>query len=77
MFQSISANAAALKRKLAKASSLQVIRQVEDINELFKMGKVIGQGAFGEVRSCLNKTTGVKSAIKIVEKAKLKDSVAV
>ena len=42
MFEQLEANAAALKAKLAKASSQQEVRQVKDINDLFKCGKIVG-----------------------------------
>ena len=36
--------------------------------DVYRLGDVIGGGAFGEVRICLNKSSGVKRAVKICRK---------
>ena len=63
-----------LKAEIANKSSNQKIQKISDITKIFSCGKVIGQGAFGEVRQCVNRATGDVFALKIINKGKLKSS---
>ena len=40
----------------------------------YKFGKLLGKGAFGEVRACMNKTTKIWHAIKIIDKQNMRES---
>ena len=39
--------------------------------DVYKIGRVIGQSAYGEVRSCKHRQMKLKRAVKIVKKEKL------
>ena len=39
---------------------------------MYSIGKVLGNGKYGEVRKCINKGTGKVVAIKILNKQKMK-----
>ena len=43
--------------------------RIEDYN----IGKEIGKGAYASVKSCINKISGMKLAVKIYEKIRLND----
>jgi calcium-dependent protein kinase len=38
------------------------------LRDAYKIGKVLGEGAFGEVRLCTNRETGEKRAVKVLKK---------
>ena len=38
------------------------------LRDFYKIGKVLGEGAFGEVRLCTNRETGEKRAVKVLKK---------
>eukprot|EP01069_Polyplicarium_translucidae_P002136 Polyplicarium_translucidae@DN1930_c0_g1_i4.p1 len=40
----------------------------EDIRDIYKIGKVLGSGAFGQVRECAHRQSGELFAVKIMEK---------
>ena len=40
-----------------------------NIRDDYLIGKVLGSGAFGEVRLCTHRKTGVKRAVKIIKKS--------
>ncbi len=40
-----------------------------NIRDHYQIGKILGSGAFGEVRMCTHKKTGIKRAVKIVKKS--------
>ena len=40
-------------------------------SEKYSMGNLLGQGAFGEVRKCQNRTTKVIRAVKIIKKEQM------
>jgi len=42
------------------------LRKVENIKDEYDLGKLLGQGGFGSVNMCTDKTTGQKFAIKSV-----------
>jgi calcium-dependent protein kinase len=45
-----------------------VIRKVGKIRDHYRIGKVLGSGAFGEVRLCLHKDTQTQRAVKVLRK---------
>ena len=63
-----------LKKIINGQSSQHFIKQIMDITKYYHCGKVLGKGAFGEVRACANKTTNFPCAIKIINKANLRSS---
>ena len=40
-----------------------------NIRDDYLIGKVLGTGAFGEVRLCTHRKTGIKRAVKIIKKS--------
>lgn len=50
------------------SSSIFVGRKVGKIRDHYRIGKVLGSGAFGEVRLCLHKETQVQRAVKVLRK---------
>lgn len=46
--------------------------QSDNIRDDYLIGKILGTGAFGEVRLCTHRKTGVKRAVKIIKKSFLK-----
>ena len=63
-----------LKKIINEQGTQHSIKRIMDITKYYHCGKVLGKGAFGEVRACANKTTNVPCAIKIVNKANLRSS---
>ena len=49
-------------------SSDWVDRKIGKIRDHYRIGKVLGSGAFGEVRLCLHKDTQVQRAVKVLRK---------
>lgn len=45
----------------------------ENIREDYQIGKVLGTGAFGEVRVCTHRKSNIKRAVKILKKNFLKE----
>ena len=41
------------------------------LRDSYKIGKVLGEGAFGEVRLCTNRETGEKRAVKVLKKTEM------
>ena len=48
-----------------------------DISKWYNPGQTIGKGAFGEVRACVNRTTNVPCAIKVIHKASVRQDAVV
>ena len=46
-------------------------KEVNNIRDIYKMGKELGAGSFGAVSLATQKATGRKVAIKVVSKQKL------
>lgn len=45
----------------------------DNIRRDYRIGKVLGAGAFGEVRICTHRKSGIKRAVKILRKTFLKE----
>lgn len=45
-----------------------VMENSKKFTDAYRLGDVIGGGAFGEVRLCMNRQTGAKRAVKICRK---------
>ena len=48
-------------------------KYVSNISEKYKMGAVLGQGAFGKVMRCTHRDSGTEFAIKVMEKKKVRE----
>jgi serine/threonine protein kinase len=46
-------------------------KKIDNIKSRYKIGRVLGQGSFGEVRIALHRQAEVKCAIKIIAKDKI------
>lgn len=52
-----------------KISSTQFVTKGEGtLRDVYKIGKVLGEGAFGEVRLCTHRQTKEKRAVKVLKK---------
>lgn len=45
------------------------VHNAENIRDDYLIGKILGSGAFGEVRLCTHRKTGAKRAVKIIKKS--------
>lgn len=54
-------------------TAMFVSKKVGKIRDYYRIGKVLGSGAFGEVRLCLHKETQVQRAVKVLRKNLLDD----
>lgn len=48
-------------------------KYVSNISDKYKMGAVLGQGAFGKVLRCTHRDSGTEFAIKVMEKKKVRE----
>jgi serine/threonine protein kinase len=45
------------------------VHNADNIRDDYLIGKILGSGAFGEVRLCTHRKTGAKRAVKIIKKS--------
>ena len=69
------------QQRIIKQSSISLqhakhIKHIDKIKDHYKMGKVLGKGAFGCVRQAVNKHTNVDVAIKVIKKKKICENMA-
>jgi calcium-dependent protein kinase len=41
------------------------------LRDFYRIGKVLGNGAFGEVRMCIHRDTGAQRAVKVLRKSNM------
>ncbi|MCO5600803.1 hypothetical protein L7F22_054919 [Adiantum nelumboides] len=66
--------AAAMARALTRSPSLTsnvLQRRTENFKELFDLGRRLGQGQFGTTYLCVERSSGLEFACKVIEKCKL------
>ena len=52
-----------------KVNSEMFVKKTEGtLRDIYKIGKVLGEGAFGEVRLCTHRETKEKRAVKVLKK---------
>ena len=61
------------KTKSEIKQSLFVGKTEGSLREKYRIGKIIGQGAFGEVRICKHRESGGTRCLKVLKKKKLND----
>ena len=49
-------------------SKMFVAKTEGTLRDIYKIGKVLGEGAFGEVRLCTHRETKEKRAVKVLKK---------
>jgi calcium-dependent protein kinase len=54
-------------------SNMFVTKGDGTLRDSYKIGKVLGEGAFGEVRLCTQRETGEKRAVKVLKKDAMDD----
>ena len=56
-----------------KISAQQFIQKNESgsIRDHYKIGQILGQGAFGEVRRCMHRISGANRAVKVLKKSSM------
>lgn len=55
-------------QKVKVSSNMFVQKQEGTLRDVYKIGKVLGEGAFGEVRICTHRETKEKRAVKVLKK---------
>lgn len=48
-------------------------KKIDNIKERYKIGQILGEGSFGQVRLAIHKKADIKCAIKIIQKAKVNE----
>jgi calcium-dependent protein kinase len=61
------------KTKSDIKQSMFVGKTEGSFREKYRVGKIIGQGAFGEVRICIHRESGGRRCLKVLKKKKLSD----
>ena len=56
------------KTEVKVNSQMFVNKQDGTLRDIYKIGKVLGEGAFGEVRLCTHRQTKEKRAVKVLKK---------
>ena len=51
--------------------SIFITKNQGKFRDNYQIGNVLGNGAFGEVRKCINRTTKVIRAVKLIRKEKM------
>lgn len=59
------------KKKTLHIYDFKKFKFKKNVESIYKFGKVIGQGAFGQVRLCRHFATGREFAIKIMTKKQI------
>jgi len=53
-----------------KISSTKFVTQnTGNLRDFYRIGKMLGSGAFGEVRMCVHRETGAQRAVKVLRKS--------
>ncbi len=52
-------------------SSDFVTQNAGKLRDYYRIGKLLGSGAFGEVRMCVHRDTGAARAVKVLRKAQM------
>lgn len=63
----------AVKQRTLNMKDFKRFKYVSNISEKYKMGTVLGQGAFGKVLRCTHRDSGTEFAIKVMEKKKVRE----
>lgn len=58
-------------KKILNFKDFKGFKKVENIKERYKIGRVLGEGSFGQVRIAMHRQAEIKSAIKIIRKDKI------
>lgn len=64
------------RKTIYKANGVQIVVQPNSFviendhkfHDVYRLGKLLGTGSFGEVRVCVNRDTSIKRAVKIIRK---------
>ena len=46
-----------------------VVSNAGKLRDFYRIGKLLGSGAFGEVRMCVHRDTGATRAVKVLRKS--------
>merc|ERR1711885_28643 len=57
-----------VKPEVKVSAQMFVAKGEGTLRDSYKIGKVLGEGAFGEVRLCTHRTTKEKRAVKVLKK---------
>ena len=49
------------------------LKKIENIKDRYKIGQVLGEGSFGQVRIAIHRQANIKCAIKIIKKEKVNE----
>jgi serine/threonine protein kinase len=56
------------KSEVKVSSQMFVLKGEGTLRDVYKIGKVLGEGAFGEVRLCTHRVSKEKRAVKLLKK---------
>jgi len=59
--------------KTSISSSMFIGKQEGKLRDYYRIGKVLGQGAFGEVRMCIHRESSAQRAVKVLRKSHMDD----
>jgi calcium-dependent protein kinase len=62
-----------VESKVAVSAADSIVKNEGILRDHYKIGKVLGTGAFGEVRMCVHRSTNVQRAVKVLRKSKLNE----
>jgi serine/threonine protein kinase len=48
-------------------------KKVQNIKDRYKIGRILGEGSFGQVRIAMHRQANIKCAIKIIKKEKINE----
>lgn len=68
LHSSIFSNTTSTEKKKGINATAFVSRKGGKIRDHYRIGKLLGSGAFGEVRLCLHKETQTQRAVKVLRK---------
>lgn len=47
------------------------LKKITNIKDRYRIGRILGEGSFGQVRIAEHRQAGVKCAIKLIQKSKV------
>jgi len=59
--------------KIMTFKDFKGFKKIDNLKDRYKVGKVLGEGSFGQVRIALHKNANIKCAVKIIKKEKINE----
>ena len=64
-------NSVQRKEKILSFKDFKGFKKVKNVKDRYKIGKILGEGSFGQVRIALHRQANMKCAIKVIRKDKI------